>query len=65
MDALAPKKRGRKPAAVNPLEKQVSELTRALQKAEARAKRAEALVELQKKLSELLGIQLPKEDEQP
>lgn len=65
LDALAPKKRGRKPAAVNPLEKQVSELTRALQKAEARAKRAEALVELQKKLSELLGIQLPKEDEQP
>src|SRR5436190_12497151 len=48
LDALAPKKRGRKPAAVNPLEKQVSELTRALQKAEARAKRAEALVELQK-----------------
>lgn len=65
LEALEPKKRGRKPAAVNPLEKQVSELTRALQKAEARAKRAEALVELQKKISELLGIPLPKEDEQP
>ena len=65
LDALEPKKRGRKPAAVNPLEKKVAELARALEKAEARAKRAEALVELQKKLSELLGIQLPKEDEQP
>ena len=63
LDALEPKKRGRKPAAVNPLEKQVAELTRALEKAEARVKRAEALVELQKKVSELLGIQLPKEDE--
>jgi len=65
LDALAPRKRGRKPAAVNPLEKKVAELARALEKAEARAKRAEALVELQKKLSELLGIQLPKEDERP
>jgi transposase-like protein len=63
LDALEPKKRGRKPAAVNPLEKKVTELSRALEKAEARAKRAEALVELQKKISELLGIPLPKEDE--
>ena len=65
LDALAPRKRGRKPAAVNPLERKVTELSRALEKAEARAKRAEALVELQKKISELLGIPLPKEDEQP
>jgi len=65
LDALAPKKRGRKPAAVNPLERKVTELSRALEKAEARAKRAEALVELQKKISELLGIPLPKEDERP
>ena len=65
LDALAPRKRGRKPAAVNPLERKVTELSRALEKAEARAKRAEALVELQKKISELLGIPLPKEDERP
>jgi transposase len=63
LDALEPRKRGPKPAAVNPLEKKVAELSRALAKAEARAKRAEALVEVQKKVSELLGIQLPKEDE--
>jgi len=63
LEALEPKKRGRKPAPVNPLEKQVAELTRALEKAEARAKRAEALVEVQKKISELLGVEQPKEDE--
>jgi transposase len=65
LDALSPKKRGRKAKEEHPLEKKVAELQRALEKAELRAKRAEALVELQKKVSELLGIQLPKEGEQP
>ncbi len=65
LDALTPKKRGRKALDPNPLEKENTELKRALAKAELRAKRAEALVELQKKVSELLGIQLPKEDETP
>lgn len=65
LDALSPKKRGRKAKEVHPLEKKVAELQRSLEKAELRAKRAEALVELQKKVSELLGIQLPKEGEQP
>lgn len=66
LDALEPKKRGRKATEVNPLEKDVVELKRALAKAELRAKRAEALVELQKKVSELLGVQLPTpEDEKP
>ena len=65
LDALTPKKRGRKALDPNPLEKENTELKRALAKAELRAKRAEALVELQKKVSELLGIQLPKQDETP
>lgn len=65
LNALTPKKRGRKALAPNPLEKELAETKRALAKAEARAKRAEALVELQKKVSELLGIQLPREDETP
>jgi transposase len=65
LDALAPKKRGRKPLAVNPMEKEVIELKRALAKAEARATRAEALVELQKKISLLLGIPQPSDDETP
>lgn len=66
LDALTPKKRGRKPRAHNPLEKENAELKRALAKAEAQLKRAQALVELQKKISELLGIQQPPmEDETP
>lgn len=65
LEALAPKKRGPKVKPPNPLEREVEELKRALAKSEARAKRAEALVELQKKVSELLGIQLPKNDEVP
>ena len=66
LDGLAPRKRGRKPAPVNPMEKEVVELKRALAKAEARATRAEALVELQKKISQLLGIPQPgTEDETP
>lgn len=65
LDALSPKKRGRKAKETSPLEKKIVELQRSLEKAELRAKRAEALVELQKKVSELLGIQLLKEDEQP
>lgn len=65
LDGLAPKKRGRKPAERHPLEQEVAELKRALAKAESRAKRAEALVELQKKVAELLGNPFPKEDETP
>lgn len=62
---LAPKKRGPAAKEVNPLARKVAELERALAKAERRAERAEGLVELQKKVSELLGIQLPKPDEKP
>lgn len=65
LDALAPKKRGRKPLAVNPLEKEVVELKRALAKSEARVRQAEGLVALQKKVADLLGIQLPKDEETP
>jgi transposase len=60
---LAPKKRGPVAKIPHPLERKVVELERSLARAERRAQRAEGLVELQKKVSELLGIQLPKPDE--
>jgi transposase-like protein len=53
--ALAPKKRGRKPAPVDPRERKIAELERQVTQLTARAERAEALVELQKKLAALLG----------
>lgn len=65
LEALAPKKRGPKAKVPHPLEKENAELKRTLARTEARAQHAEALVALQKKVSELLGIQLPKEDEVP
>ncbi len=64
LDALAPKGR-RKALEVNPLDRRIVELERSLAKAEARAKHAEALIEAQKKVADLLGIQLPTEDRTP
>jgi len=61
---LAPRKRGPVAKVPHPLERKVVELERSLARAERRAERAEGLVALQKKVSELLGIQLPKPDEE-
>lgn len=57
--ALEPKKRGPKAKVVDARDRQVAELQRELVRATRRAERAEALVELQKKLSQLLGLALP------
>jgi transposase-like protein len=57
--ALAPKKRGPKPKEVDPRDKRMAEMEREMAKLTRRAERAEALVEVQKKLSQLLGIALP------
>ena len=65
LDGLAPRKRGPVARVPSPAEKEVVELRRALAKSEARLKRSQALVELQKKISELLGIQQPPYDEEP
>jgi len=63
LNGLSPKKRGRKPKAINPLAKRVAELEKQNRRLEARAEKAEALVELQKKVSQILGIALPTPDE--
>lgn len=65
LDGLAPKKRGPVAKVVSAAEKENVELKRALAKSEARLKRAQALIELQKKISELLGIQQPPYNEEP
>ena len=59
--ALAPKRRGRKPTPVDPRERKIAELERQLVQMTGRAERAEALVELQKKLAALLGWPLESE----
>ncbi len=57
--ALTPKKRGPKAKVPDAREREVAELRKQLARAEARAARAEAIIDVQKKLSLLLGIQLP------
>jgi transposase-like protein len=59
LSGLAPKKRGRKAAARNPLAEENAKLQRENQKLLARAERAERLLELQKKVAELFGEPLP------
>lgn len=56
---LAPKKRGRRAKRVDPLARKVAAQEREIAQWKARAQRAEGLVEIQKKASEILGIELP------
>ncbi len=56
---LRAKQRGPKAAFVDPRDMRIAELERDVGRLGRRAKRAEAIVEVQKKLSQLLGIELP------
>jgi len=56
--ALAPQKRGRKGRAVNPVSRRVQELERENQQLRERLRQAEEIIELQKKISEVLGTSL-------
>ena len=55
---LSQKRRGPLPEKKNPLADKVKALERENVRLKARAERAEGLVELQKKVSEILGIEL-------
>lgn len=57
LDALTPKKRGRKPQK-NPLTQRVAELERENERLRKRLQQAETIIEVQKKISEILGIPL-------
>ena len=59
--ALEPKKRGRKARQIDPRDVRIAELEKQLAKEQARRERAEALVELQKKVAALLG-EIPKDE---
>ena len=66
LDALSPKKRGRKEKEKNPLAPRVAELERETKRLTRKLKRAEAIIEFQKKISEILGIpqEEPPEEEE-
>ena len=58
MDSLSPKQRGRKAKEKNPLSERVAELERETQRLRHKLKQAETIIEVQKKISQLLGISL-------
>jgi transposase-like protein len=57
--ALAPKKRGPKPTPKNPLQAENTQLKRENAKLQKKLHTAELMLDLQKKVSQLLGITLP------
>ena len=56
LKALSPKKRGRKPAADPALQKEVEDLRRETKRLQKKLETAETIIEVQKKLSHLLGL---------
>jgi len=55
---LAPRRRGPKAQPVDPRDRKIGELQREIVRLQARLERAEGLIEVQKKVSQLLGIPL-------
>ena len=58
LTAMAPKTRGRKPADKNPLTEELVKLQKENQRLHKKLRQAERIIEVQKKISELLGIEL-------
>jgi transposase len=61
-EALTPVRRGPKTAPADPLEAELTSARREIARLGQRLERAEAIIDLQKKLSALLGIALPAAD---
>jgi len=58
LQALKPKTRGRKPVQKNPLASEVARQQREIQRLQLRLKKAGIIIDVQKKVSEMLGITL-------
>ena len=56
LDAMSPKKRGRKRIERNPLAQEVARLQRENEQLKSKFKKAQTIIEVQKKVSEVLGI---------
>ena len=56
LTGLSPKKRGRKKQPKNPLAEKVAKLEKENQKLRLKLKQADAIIDVQKKISEILGI---------
>jgi transposase len=56
LQGLSPKKRGRRAKGVNPLAKKVTQLEQENRRLNEKLRKAETIIEVQKKISEILGI---------
>jgi len=56
LEAMSPKKRGRKKVERNPLTQEVARLQRENERLRGKLKQAQTIIEVQKKVSEILGI---------
>jgi transposase len=63
LQALKPKTRGRKPAQKNPLAAENARQQRKIKRLELRLKKAEIIIDVQKKVSEILGVTLNSPEE--
>ncbi len=64
LQGLSPKKRGRKRKEVNPLSKRVADLERENKRLASKLKQAETIIDVQKKISDILGIKQPDSNEE-
>ena len=62
LQGLTPKKRGRPPKPHNPLQPEVQRLARENAKLQEELRKARIIIDVQKKLSTILGIPLPETD---
>ena len=62
MVGLTPQRRGPKAKAVDPRDKRIAELERQTSRLQARLDLSEGLIELQKKVAQILGNPLPNEE---
>jgi transposase len=63
LDAMSPKKRGRKRIERNPLAQEVARLQRENEQLKSKFKKAQTIIEVQKKMSEVLGISQDPDEE--
>ena len=63
LQALTPRKRGRKAKPVNPLDRQLRQVQAENRKLKRKLEKFEAMLDLQKKVSQLLGISLASSEE--
>ena len=63
LESMTPKKRGRKAREKNPLAQKVAELERENRRLQGKLKKAEIIIDVQKKISQIL--QLPEDPEKP